>query len=176
VPTLEELRQALRAAEKKAAKEEAPEEASIGLGSDSELSKLFVKGARSKEEILGEAPPLPPWAAASKSAREYDVRYKIAADGKDVLFQFGRHRGKTAKQIAASDDRDYLNWLLKQDFPAELKDVIRYVLKALAVSNRVKDLREAAGRKRREKTPEGKRIAEELERRATEMEEALKDG
>lgn len=53
-------------------------------------------------------------------------RYKINAAGSDALIKFGRHRGLTLRQIGVSDP-SYLDFILKEAFPEELKDVVRYI-------------------------------------------------
>jgi uncharacterized protein (DUF3820 family) len=42
---------------------------------------------------------------------------------------FGKHSGKTVKDLAQDPDGvGYLRWILDQEFPEDLKDVIRFRL------------------------------------------------
>ena len=62
--------------------------------------------------------------------RSFDKRYKIEMDGCDALLTFGKHDGKTLKQVVKAD-RGYLKWIAdpKNSFPEELRDVSVYVQK-----------------------------------------------
>lgn len=56
-------------------------------------------------------------------------RYKINATGDNAILKFGKHKGRSLTQIADRGSALYLEWLLKQPFPDDLKDVCRYVLR-----------------------------------------------
>lgn len=54
---------------------------------------------------------------------------KYLIDGDEVTIQFGRHRGKKLSEMAG--DREmagYLRWMLKEEFPDDLKEEIRKAL------------------------------------------------
>jgi RecJ-like exonuclease len=54
-------------------------------------------------------------------------RYKISEKGDDALIKFGTHRGKTLVEIRRIDPT-YLEWILKENFPEDIKDICRYIL------------------------------------------------
>lgn len=58
-----------------------------------------------------------------------DGRYTISQNGKDALINFGRYKGKRLTDIIASGNIDYLNWIIRESFPDDLKDVCRYKLR-----------------------------------------------
>jgi len=64
------------------------------------------------------------------------VSYKISVDGEDVLLKFGRHRGKTLRQILKRDP-NYLDFILRETFPTELKDVVRRIVQEKAFHGRL---------------------------------------
>lgn len=53
------------------------------------------------------------------------VRYKISADGTDALIMFGKHRGNKLSDIA-DKDATYCDFIIREEFPADLKDVARH--------------------------------------------------
>jgi uncharacterized protein (DUF3820 family) len=57
------------------------------------------------------------------------AKYTISTTGDDAVIHFGKHAGKTLTLLALGADRSYLDWMMAEDFPEELKDVIKYVLK-----------------------------------------------
>lgn len=72
---------------------------------------------------------------SAASAGQVTGRYKISADGTDALIKFGKHSGKTLRQIA-NEDPTYLEWILRANddpqrafaaFDEALLDVVRYV-------------------------------------------------
>lgn len=65
----------------------------------------------------------------SAGVRKTSGKYVISMDGADAVLHFGRHNGKALSFLAASEDRDYLEWMLKQDFPDDLVNVVNHVLK-----------------------------------------------
>lgn len=54
---------------------------------------------------------------------EVDRAGKFRIDGKEVVFGFGKHLGKPAR-----NDKDYLRWMIGADFPEETKAVARELL------------------------------------------------
>jgi hypothetical protein len=56
-------------------------------------------------------------------------QYRLNKDGTDALILFGKHKGLRISQITKKDP-SYLNWILEEEFTKELKEVVRYVLKA----------------------------------------------
>lgn len=49
-------------------------------------------------------------------------KYRLTEDGKDATLMFGRHKDSTLSDLSKTrDGRSYLVWLVKQDFPEELK-------------------------------------------------------
>lgn len=55
-------------------------------------------------------------------------KYTISIDGKDAMIEFGKHKGTPLSDIAKID-RTYLKWMLTEEFPRDLKDVCRYLLR-----------------------------------------------
>lgn len=56
-----------------------------------------------------------------------DFRYKVQKDGKDAMFLVGAHRFLKVSQVQKSDP-DYLDWILSKDnYPEEIKEIIRYI-------------------------------------------------
>jgi hypothetical protein len=55
-------------------------------------------------------------------------RYKLNKARDDGMLFFGSFQRKTLRQIA-NIDPTYLHWMLRQEFPDELKDVVRVVLR-----------------------------------------------
>lgn len=76
-------------------------------------------------------PPVPSFAglAAAKTKKPKPAygkaRYKISADGTDALIMFGKHRGQKLSDIA-DKDATYCDFIIREEFPADLKDVARY--------------------------------------------------
>ncbi len=54
-------------------------------------------------------------------------QYTIAMDGSDALIKFGKYKGQSLTQIVERDPA-YMNFILENDFPRALKDVVRVVL------------------------------------------------
>jgi hypothetical protein len=52
--------------------------------------------------------------------------FKIREDGSSALLLFGRHRGMTLEQVQVKEP-GYLDFMLRSEFPPELKDVVRHV-------------------------------------------------
>lgn len=54
-------------------------------------------------------------------------QYTLNAAATDALIKFGKHNGLLLTNIVKKDP-GYMNWILENDFPSELKDVVRVVL------------------------------------------------
>ena len=67
--------------------------------------------------------------------RARDARYRISLSGADALLQFGRHSGELLSDVSRKDHR-YLNFILANDFPTDLKDVARELRNRRARSRR----------------------------------------
>ncbi len=52
-------------------------------------------------------------------------KYRISGDGDDAVLKFGKHKGKQISELIKTNP-GYLDWMSRQDFPDELKDVIRH--------------------------------------------------
>jgi uncharacterized protein (DUF3820 family) len=51
-------------------------------------------------------------------------RILFVHDGSDVVLQFGKYQGwKFKDMVADSSARGYLRWVLREDFPQDLKDL-----------------------------------------------------
>lgn len=56
-------------------------------------------------------------------------RYRINTEGDDALLLFGKFMGSRVSQmIGVARQKRYLKWILRGDFPDDLKEVIRYHL------------------------------------------------
>ncbi len=75
--------------------------------------------------------------------QEYTRQYKVAAGGADAMILFGKHKHLTLAQIQARDPA-YLNWILQEDFPSELKDIVRFIQGANKRAADMKAMAEAA--------------------------------
>lgn len=61
---------------------------------------------------------------------KHSGRYTVSDDGHDALLKFGKHKGNSISELAKSNS-GYLNWMLGQEFPEELKDIIKHQQKLL---------------------------------------------
>jgi hypothetical protein len=55
-------------------------------------------------------------------------RYVISKDGDDAMLEFGKHKGMMLSDILKTN-KSYLDWINKEEFPEELKDVCKYLLR-----------------------------------------------
>lgn len=56
-------------------------------------------------------------------------RFTMSVDGEDALLGFGRYSGSNVSDLARDEDgNDYLHWMIGQEFPDELKQVIQLQL------------------------------------------------
>lgn len=111
--------------------------------------------------------------AEAKGAPAALRQYSISPGGDDALIRFGQHKGLQLSLIAKRDPA-YLNWILGNDFPSELKDVVREVLARRDGSEMDKATRELeaafkgmAPDERAKKSEEARRViafAEELKK------------
>ncbi len=63
-------------------------------------------------------------AAAAKAARTVDRRFQNRAG--ELIVLFGKHRGRSLNELARTN-RDYLEWMLRSNFPDDVKLQIRRV-------------------------------------------------
>ncbi|MGD1844829.1 MAG: exonuclease domain-containing protein [Salibacteraceae bacterium] len=56
-------------------------------------------------------------------------------DKKEVLFNFGKHRGRLVTDVLRNEP-GYYGWMLQGDFPSETKRVLKAVKESMAASNR----------------------------------------
>jgi uncharacterized protein (DUF3820 family) len=61
---------------------------------------------------------------------KYDPRYSVSVDGTDAKLNFGKHNGRLVSDLA-NKEVGYLNWMMGQEFPEPLMDVVRYQLGVL---------------------------------------------
>ena len=56
-------------------------------------------------------------------------KYKISSGGDDALLLFGKYNGHTIRELSEDPNGiGYLRWVLDQEFPSDLKDVIMFRL------------------------------------------------
>ncbi len=110
--------------------------------------------------------------AEGKDAPAALRQYSIDPSGFDALIKFGKHNGLLLSLIAQRDP-GYLNWILENDFPSELKDVTREVLARRDGGEMSKAAREleasfkGMGRKAGMTTAAAEALAEKLTKHAT---------
>lgn len=65
----------------------------------------------------------------TNDARTVDVtqRLKYNKDG-EIIFNFGKYIGKNAAEIL-SKDKQYYNWILNKDFSAQVKQIVKKIVK-----------------------------------------------
>lgn len=104
----------------------------IVKGRNPELSELFPDSdekekktrARRKTKLAESLK-----SSADKRKKKAIVgKYTISIDGKDAMIEFGKHKGRTLSDIEKRD-RTYLKWMLTEEFPRDLKDVCRHLLR-----------------------------------------------
>jgi hypothetical protein len=61
--------------------------------------------------------------------------YVINVDGDDALLKFGKHSGKYLTEVARMEP-SYLDWLVKNVYPEDLKDVARYIMRLERIPRR----------------------------------------
>lgn len=60
-----------------------------------------------------------------KRKRSMNGRYTTDGHG-DATLSFGKHKGKTVGELASGPDgRSYLRWMLKQEFPEDLLEIVK---------------------------------------------------
>lgn len=67
------------------------------------------------------------------------ARYTVSTDGRDAVLNFGKHKGKTLSLLALSSDASYLDWILGQEFPEELKGIVRSVQGRMKLRDKIKE-------------------------------------
>lgn len=87
------------------------------------------------------------------AAAKHDRRYTVSIDGTDAMLFFGKFKGWSISNLA-NNEKGYLRWMLEQEFPSPLQDVIKYQLGILPTFA-MKELHgeEAFARERVEETP-----------------------
>ena len=58
---------------------------------------------------------------------DVDLSSKFVRRDGEVIFNFGKHEGRPLKEVARTES-DYLHWVLGQDFPPDVKDLINDAL------------------------------------------------
>lgn len=73
-------------------------------------------------------------------------RYVISMHGNDALMKFGKYSGKQLTDIFTID-KNYLDWILEQKFPNDIKDVCRFIKNEhIKMRSKAKAAREAMQR------------------------------
>ena len=67
------------------------------------------------------------WSGANRAAA-VDRSGKFAWREGEAVFAFGKHQGKTLRQVA-DEAADYLKWVLKSDFPSDSKELVAAALR-----------------------------------------------
>ena len=63
--------------------------------------------------------------AVSEAAMRSRGRYTVDVSGDDARLDFGKFKGLKVSELAQSTDgARYLDWILEQEFPKELKEII----------------------------------------------------
>jgi DNA polymerase-3 subunit epsilon len=78
------------------------------------------------EELPTEVGELDAW-IRQLPANAADSGGKFVREGDQLLFNFGKNKGKSVRDIAASS-RGYLEWILGTDFPEDAKQIVRDAL------------------------------------------------
>jgi len=60
-------------------------------------------------------------------AQAIDNQGKLVWQQGEAAFTFGKHRGRTLR-AAIAQDRSYIQWMLKGEFPTEVQDILRAAL------------------------------------------------
>lgn len=76
-------------------------------------------------DLPGDVAGLEAWQRAASGA--VDREGKLVWRGGEATFAFGRHQGRTLRDVAR-ETPDYLEWIAGADFPAELKAISRRAL------------------------------------------------
>jgi DNA polymerase-3 subunit epsilon len=71
-------------------------------------------------------------AALAAASRRKDDRYadpdrKLEWRDGEACFTFGKHAGRTLRDVVSSDP-DYIDWVMKKDFPEPLREILRNAL------------------------------------------------
>ena len=98
-------------------------------------SQADVEAARAVLEAQMERyPELPREPRSLATALRIEVPVWVDSEGKlrweknEIVFTFGRHRGRTLRELARSQP-DYLEWLMASDFAPDLKAIVAGALK-----------------------------------------------
>jgi len=68
-------------------------------------------------------------AAFTNDARSVDVTNRLKYNQKgEIVFNFGKYVGKNAAEVLTKD-KQYYNWILEKDFSAQVKQIIKKIVK-----------------------------------------------
>lgn len=139
MPSLEELRRWLRGEEVEGLgryEDEEPEPKAV-LGDNYTLC-TECRGSGERDErvcevcdgvgkVTKKAKTFPEGMSKVAARAKRSGRYEVVSHGTDARLLFGKHTGALVSSLSVHN-RDYLQWLLKEGFPPELKEIIkRYV-------------------------------------------------
>jgi DNA polymerase-3 subunit epsilon len=68
------------------------------------------------------------WCRPSVPADAADISGKFLWRNGEVVLAFGKHQGRSLMDVAR-EHRDYLEWMLKQDFPADARRIVEGALR-----------------------------------------------
>ena len=68
-------------------------------------------------------------AAFTNDARTVDVTNRLKYNQKgEIVFNFGKYAGQNAAQVLTRD-KQYYNWILEKDFSAQVKQIVKKIVK-----------------------------------------------
>jgi len=74
-------------------------------------------------------------ASFTNDARTVDVTQRLKYNQKgEIIFNFGKYIGKNAAEIL-SRDKQYYNWILNKDFSAQVKQIVKRIVKEYEAAN-----------------------------------------
>ncbi len=74
-------------------------------------------------------------ASFTNDARTVDVTQRLKYNQRgEIVFNFGKYIGKNAAEIL-SKDRQYYNWILEKDFSAQVKQIVKRIVKEYDQAN-----------------------------------------
>jgi DNA polymerase-3 subunit epsilon len=78
------------------------------------------------DDVPDDVAALADWLERGRGGSGERRRFVRRDDG-ELLLAFGKHRGRTLREVAASESR-YLEWILQSDFPEDDKQLVRDAL------------------------------------------------
>lgn len=78
-------------------------------------------------DLPRDVPALDAW-CRPRPADAADQDGKFVWRGDEVVFSFGKHAGRTLREVAGSG-RDYLQWILRSEFPPEARRMVENALR-----------------------------------------------